>query len=196
MRRTGHSMDGKDMQMQRWMLVAVSCVLLSACVSDGPVVRGNGSDRAIGWLHGNCIALEDARARVGTRVAVVTLGEAQQVVAAKVAGRALDTKACPALFGDRKDVNLGSGLAFYQVDAGPGVEWGIGVVQMGGDRELSVPELLDTNGDGRRDAFGRCATSEGVRFAVWDDEARQGAPLWTGYYYLGYDTEADCPEDR
>ncbi|MGQ4659954.1 hypothetical protein [Lysobacter sp. F6437] len=183
------------MQMQKWILVAVGCALLSACVSDSPVVRGNGSDRAIGWLHGNCIALEDARVRVGTRVAVVTLGETQQVVAARVTGRALDTDACPALLDDRKDVNSGSGLAFYQVDADPEVELGIGVAQMGGDHELSVAELLDTNGDGQRDSFSRCATAEGVRFSVWADETQHGAPLWTGYYYLGYDTEADCPED-
>jgi len=187
-------MDGKDMQVQGWMLVAVSCALMSACVSCSPIVRDKDPDRAIGWLHGNCLALEDARARVGTRVAVVMLGETQQVVAARVTGSALDTEACPALLEDRRDINLGSGLTFYQVDADSEGELGIGVIQTGGDRKLTVAELLDTNGDGRRDGFGRCATSEGVQFSVWADEARHGTPLWTGYYYLGYDTEADCPE--
>ena len=181
--------------MQRWMLVTVSCALLSACVSGNGVSRGDGPDRAIGWLHGNCLALEDASARVGQEVAVVMLGEEQQVMTAQVTGTANDGGECIALTDDRRDTNLRTGLTFYKVDAAPELELGIGVVQTGGNRQLNTPELLDTNGDGRRDAFGRCATSEGVRFVVWADEARQEVPLWTGYYYLGYDTEADCPEE-
>lgn len=182
--------------MQRWMLVTVSCALLSACVSGNGVSRGDRPDRAIGWLHGNCLALEDASARVGQEVAVVMLGEEQQVMTAQVTGTANDGGECIALTDDRRDTNLRNGLTFYKIGADAQVELGIGVVQAGGSRALTVSELLDTNGDGRRDSFSHCTTSEGVQFSVWTDEARSGAPMWTGYYYLGYDIEANCPEDR
>ena len=182
--------------MKKWIpvLVVIVCTLLSACASSDPAVRETGPDRVIGWLHGNCLALDDVSIPAGAQVVVVTLGEPEKVVVVNVTGRALGAESCPPLLDDRKDVNLDSGLAFYQVDADPVVELGIGVVQPGGDRELSVTELLDINGDGRRDSFSHCNTSEGMQFSVWADKAGRRTPLWTGYYYLGYDIEANCPE--
>ena len=170
------------MRTKTWLpaLLAVCCALVTACVADDTLVRGTEADLATGWLHGNCLAL----------------GEVQQVVTAKVTGRADGAGECLALLDDRRHANLASGLAFYTIDVDAEMELGIGVVQTAGSRALTVMELLDTNGDGRRDGFGRCSTSEGVRFSVWADKVGLGTPLWTGYYYLGYDTEADCPENR
>ena len=186
------------MRTKTWLpaLLAVCCALVSACVADDTLVRDTEADLATGWLHGNCLALDDAEVRAGSPVAVVRLGEVQQVVTAKVTGRADGAGECLALLDDRRHANLASGLAFYTIDVDAEMELGIGVVQTAGSRALTVMELLDTNGDGRRDGFGRCSTSEGVRFSVWADEVGLGTPLWTGYYYLGYDTEADCPENR
>ena len=185
------------MRTKTWMpaLLAVCCALVSACVADDTLVRDTEADHATGWLHGNCLALDDAEVRAGSPVAVVGLGEVQQVVTAKVTGKADGAGECLALLDDRRHANLASGLAFYTIDVDPEMELGIGVVQTAGSRALTVMELLDTNGDGRRDIFSHCATSEGVRFSVWAEEVGRGAPLWTGYYYLGYDMEADCQED-
>jgi hypothetical protein len=39
-----------------------------------------------------------------------------------------------------------------------------------------------------------CVTSEGVKFSAWEGEPYRGTPLWSDYYYLGYDVEPNCPE--
>ena len=68
-------------------------------------------------------------------------------------------------------------------------------------RRIVVPETvrapedaLDIDQDGRRDVFEHCASSEGVRFRVRSAGPGTAATLWSGYYYLGYDVEADCPD--
>ena len=55
-------------------------------------------------------------------------------------------------------------------------------------------QLTDLDGDGKRDTFTSCSTSEGVNFSVWNGEAYKSKLIWSDYYYLGYDSEADCPE--
>lgn len=178
------------------MAIAVACVLPGCASGDRSLRKAEnaGSNRAIGWLHGNCLALAGSKPRIGSQVAVVALGDVQRIVAARITGKAVGADECIPLLDDRRAGNLREGLAFYRIDADAPVELGIGVVQSHADPVPAVSDLLDTNGDGRRDTFSHCATSEGVQFSVWADEARRETPLWSGYYYLGYDTEADCPE--
>ena len=65
------------MRTKTWLpaLLAVCCALVSACVADDTLVRDTEADLATGWLHGNCLALDDAGVRAGSPVAVVRLGE-------------------------------------------------------------------------------------------------------------------------
>ena len=53
----------------------------------------------------------------------------------------------------------------------------------------------DVNSDGHQDYFTECSTSEGVQFNVWSGSPYKGKALWSAYYYLGYDTEPNCPEN-
>jgi hypothetical protein len=55
---------------------------------------------------------------------------------------------------------------------------------------------LDLDGNGTPEGFRTCASGEGLHLTVWYGEPLATARLWHGYFYLGYDTEADCaPQD-
>lgn len=144
-------------------------------------------------MHGNCLALAGPDVRIGSDVAVLAFGDTDRVISARVSGKPDDADACPALLDERREVNLQNGQNFYLVHAEGPVELGVGVLRSDSSRIFFAEDLLDTDGDGRRDMFTHCTTSEGVRFWVWSKEAYRGEPLWSGYYYLGYDTEPDCP---
>jgi hypothetical protein len=175
--------------------MAISCALLPACVS-GRIV-GNSSDlRAsatrIGWLHGPCIALDHGGVAPGTEVTVVALGGPQRVLSAHIGGHA-SSDACPALQEDRREANLAGGLSFYRIEPLDEAMLAIGVVgALPVDASGAAPDL---DGDGRSDTFGHCATAEGVRFFVRAGPESRGKPLWSGYYYLGYDLQPDCPDE-
>ena len=65
-----------------------------------------------------------------------------------------------------------------------------------GDKEDSTrtgKKLLDLNGDGHKDTFYSCSTAVGIQFSLWDRLAYKSHLIWSGYYYLGYDTEENCP---
>lgn len=105
--------------------------------------------------------------------------------AARIQGRADGPDGCPALLEDRRDANRAHRLSFYRVEP---------ALLSGSLPPADADAVLDTNGDGRRDTFSQCTTAEGVQFSVWADDVGQGEPLWSGYYYLGYDVQPDCPE--
>jgi hypothetical protein len=72
------------------------------------------------------------------------------------------------------DVSLGFGL----VDPPPGL--------------AAAGAMPDLNGDGTAEGFRSCASGEGLHLTVWYGEPLTTSRLWHGYYYLGYDSEADC----
>lgn len=176
-------------------LAATACFLLTACVSAAtPSTRERPLEAPppIGWLHGSCIALAAADVAIGTGVVLVSLdGPRQALTSGRISGRADDTASCPALLEDRRAANRANALSFYRIKPAPTTELAIGVLS--GHSDLAdVDVVLDTNGDGRRDTFSQCSTAEGVQFSVWADKAGSGEPLWSSYYYLGYDVQPDC----
>jgi hypothetical protein len=50
----------------------------------------------------------------------------------------------------------------------------------------------DLDGDGRREYFRECTSSEGVHLSVWTGKPLVGRRRWHEYYSLGYDVEPDC----
>lgn len=168
----------------------LACLLLSACAS--VVKQDAGGPPPIGWVHGPCIALAEADAAPGTGAVVVMLDGPQQVVHAKVGRRAGPGDACPALDDDRREVNVADGLSFYLIE--PDASDGLAIGVLVPAPVMAPDDALDIDRDGRRDVFEHCATSEGVRFRVRSGAPGAGETLWSGYYYLGYDVEADCPD--
>jgi hypothetical protein len=50
----------------------------------------------------------------------------------------------------------------------------------------------DVDGDGKRELFMRCASTEGLHFTVWTGRTRR----WHVYLYLGYDVEPNCTAEE
>jgi hypothetical protein len=148
-------------------------------------------EHRVGWLDSMCLAIDNPSLQPDSPVAIVGLADAPSLIDARIVGTTTSSAICPALLGDRRAINIGKGLSFYEVRLPPDarVELAIGVI---GDT-ARVGSGIDISGDGVADRFTQCATSEGVSFAVWSGMPYQGSPLWSGYYYLGYDTESTCP---
>jgi hypothetical protein len=54
----------------------------------------------------------------------------------------------------------------------------------------------DLDGDGKKEYFRACTSSEGVHLTVWTGRPLTGVRRWHQYHYLGYDVDPDCrPED-
>jgi hypothetical protein len=93
-------------------------------------------------------------------------------------------------------MNAKPGISFYalETESVGSTDMGIGIVEP--PASLAVVNGLarvDLNQDGQSEVFSSCATSEGIKFAVWTGKAYQGEPRWSGYYYLDYDLRPTCP---
>jgi hypothetical protein len=157
-----------------------------------PAATGSPSlEQRIGWVHGSCLAIADKMLALDTPVAIVSFDDTPSVIDARVGGLTMSSERCPALLDDRRVANVTKGWSFYELrlPPAPTVDLGIGVT--GDVRRVNAG--IDVSGDGIADMFTQCATSEGISFAVWSGTPYQGTPLWSAYYYLGYDTTATCP---
>ena len=93
-------------------------------------------------------------------------------------------------------MNAKPGMSFYALETGS-----VGVSDMGFGIVTPPPNpgvvnglaRVDLDQDGRNEVFSSCATSEGIKFAVWTGKAYQGEPRWSGYYYLDYEMKPTCP---
>jgi hypothetical protein len=93
----------------------------------------------------------------------------------------------------------GAPNTIYALDPGGiGDEAGFGFGIIAAPPDLTSGELpqLDIDGDGVIERFSSCASSEGLHLTVSSGEPPKGVEIWHAYYYLGYDTEADCPPEE
>ncbi len=150
----------------------------------------------IGWFQGPCLAIPNQHLARGTSVALVIMGEPQKVQQARSLEQTTDPKTCKALIEGRATMNTKPGMFFYALEAGSvgPTDMGIGIVEPPA-RVAVVNGLaqVDLDQDGQSEVFSSCATSEGIKFAVWTGRANQREPRWSGYYYLGYDLQPTCP---
>ena len=183
-------------------IVLLCATMMAACDSRDRSVQGkldSGYDfnAHIGWLHGNCLAIKAPGLKRGTKLSVVSLGKPQASSEAEIIQRTESGEECYALRQERKDVNSSEGNVFYTVvpASKSRLELAIGIIGLkGGLKTTDGTVHTDLNGDGHEDYFTECSTSEGVQFNVWSDAPYKNKALWSAYYYLGYDTEPNCPE--
>jgi hypothetical protein len=142
----------------------------------------------LGWVTGSCLAIANQSLPPGSPITVASLDDKAAIVDGRVGGVTASEAICPALLPDRR-VHNASKWSFYELKLSAPVDLGIGVI----GEARAVTGGLDLNGNGAPEKFTQCASSEGVWFRVWSGPAYQGTPLWSGYYYLGYDTEVTCP---
>jgi hypothetical protein len=126
-------------------------------------------EKNIGWLHGTCLAIKNDSLQPGTKITLIKFTEPQSILKTVLQGQATA----------ESETNI----------------MAIGIV--GQDIAISIEDKnakTDLNADGVPEVFSSCQTSEGMKFFVWSAESYQGSPLWSDYYYLGYDMQPNCPE--
>ncbi len=161
--------------------------------------RGTGSTKQIavapvfGWLDGRCFATLEDISEPGQDILVVGLDDPQSISNAQVVGPAT-AEACGPLSSDRRERNEAEGLKFYTVTSEQSFGLAIGV--MGRIYQSNIKDgvaRVVLSGEGVFSQFTHCATGDGISFDVWASAPYEQAPVWTGFYYLGYDVERNCP---
>lgn len=142
----------------------------------------------IGWFHGNCLAIQNPDIQKGSEINLVSTGDKVTVIKAKIMEKVFDDTHCWPLSADRRHVNVDTGkVSFYRLFTDTELNLGIGIMVNQGNES----EILDINRDGVTDKLYSCASSEGIHFKVYNGTTDR--LIWAGYYYLGYDIEANCP---
>jgi hypothetical protein len=168
------------------MLIAVT----AGCRAESPASQVGLAlplEQRVGWVNGSCLAIMNSALPAAAAVTVVALDDAPAIIAGTIVGATTSSKVCAPLLDDRRRSN--DKWSFYEVRLDGKADVGIGVA----GHVTRVDEGIDLTGDGMPEQFTKCTTAEGLSFRVWSGKPYTGIPVWSGYYYLGYDTEADCP---
>jgi hypothetical protein len=178
-------------------LCVISCgfaVALAALVAAGPAAAADGQAGRVGVVYRGALddlrlAIADESLPLGSRIAIVTAPDGVVLCCAVVGASYI-------LRPDEFDpVHLDDeGKTTYALDAGEiagDLSLGFGLVDPPADFP-ATGAMPDLNGDGRAEGFRSCASGEGLHLTVWYGEPLTTSRLWHGYFYLGYDTEADC----
>jgi hypothetical protein len=124
------------------------------------------------------------------------MDEPQKVEQTRTLDQTTDPIACKALMPERAKMNAKPGISFYKLETGRlgPTDMGIGIVEAPASLAVENGQArVDLNKDGQNEVFSSCATTEGIKFAVWTGKAYQGESRWSAYYYLGYDMQPNCP---
>lgn len=151
-------------------------------------------NRHIGWVHGRCLAIKRTDLSAGMVVQVVALESPQRTMKTSVTSVATHDSGCLALLPDRGKINQKKGRSFYILDLPEGVNFlAVGVLDYEGEL-LPVADgvRMDLDRDGKQEAAGFCQTSEGMKFFLLPVDQSGAPPIWSDYYYLGYDTKPTC----
>jgi hypothetical protein len=178
------------------IIAAVSCGRVNEPGQHAAVGAAFPFSERIGWLHGPCLAISNPNLAHGTAVALVIAGEPQKVQQARIQERTESPATCQALMEGRARVNAKPGMSFYALETGSvgSTDMGFGLVAPPANPAVvNGLARVDLDQDGHSEVFSSCATSEGIRFAVWTEKAYQGESRWSGYYYLDYEMKPTCP---
>lgn len=201
------AIDGSRSKPRTWPVVLCAAILILIAVN---VSCGRASEpgkhaavaaafrfgERVGWFHGPCVAISNPHLARGTPVTLVIMGEPQKVQPARIQEQTASTKTCQALMEGRDTIDAKRAMSFYTLEAGSAgpTDMGIAIVAPPmNPRIVNGLARVDLDQDGHNEVFSSCATSEGIKFAVWTEKAYQGEPRWSGYYHLDYDQKPTCP---
>jgi hypothetical protein len=182
-------MGRRTVRMVALWITITAAFTVSSCSRREPAPPA--IEHRIGWLESNCLAIDNAMLEAGTPVTIVVFDDPQSIAEGRVLATTLSAEHCGALREERRAANTAKGMSFYRVASADARTIGLGIAIVGAVSR--VGSGIDIDRDGKADQFTQCTTSEGISFAVWNAAPYQGMPLWSGYYYLGYDTERTCP---
>lgn len=181
------------------LLIFIATIALTACgenINSNKKTSEFDANKNIGWMHGHCLVIENATLKPGTNINIISLGQTQVHLQAKIKAKVKEEVNCVPLLSDRKDVNQTPERNFYIVDIAKEHEeiLAIGVVNSN-THFTTVKGLVqaDINNNGTIELFTSCSGSEGINFSLQEKQGDKSKTLWESYYYLGYDIKPDCP---
>lgn len=151
-----------------------------ACSKNNPNIGATeiiNYENATGWLHKNCLAIKNKNIPNGALVTIVLLDKPQNISQATVQSKTTDSKKCLPLLEDRRKINISSGYSFYLINSELDINLGIAL----------IGEIKNI----KKYAFDYCTTTEGILYSLKKID-QSDDKLWSGYYYLGYESKATC----
>lgn len=178
---TGRITEGEHESF--FYLILVSILGISACtqntqLSSTQQTSSEPDSESIGWTDGACLAIKNASLQPNQSIWWLETNQANPARRIKLVAPSSDPAVCPALLPDRAEINRSTGYYFYALAGAK--EFGLGIAFI----EQPASEQYESTS---------CLSSEGL---VFNAKPKNGAVLqaWSGYYYLGYDTESTCAE--
>lgn len=145
-----------------------------------------------------CFRIKNANLSEGESVSIITsISEFPQKVLETTVEKKLE-KSCVSHDSDTGDSNVGKDSYYSLIlndknSQNSEVGIGIGIIQL--QKKARVQNNLarvDLNEDGKAEFFRLCASNEGLHLTIWTGKPLIGKRIWHYYYYLHYDTVADC----
>jgi len=145
-----------------------------------------------------CLAVFNPSVAPGTRVALVDEPESPEspsVTAASVGERL--SQPCDQGLADPNDAGVAP--SFYQIATADGTPPPTRIVFAILDPPGPVAARdghveADLDGDGAKESFRVCNSSENVHFLIWTGSPAEARLRWRGHYYVGYDMTPSCTE--
>jgi hypothetical protein len=147
-----------------------------------------------------CLASHNPSMSAGTRVTLVDQPapglafDTPTVAEATVAERVAD---CDNRHMFSTELSL-SGPTYYRLRSDSewrGNSYAFAIIRSGGVVAVKGNNVEgDLDGDGTKESFRMCLSSEGAHYQVWTGEPLTGRPRWHWYVYAGYDTDPNCTE--
>jgi len=174
------------------MFTLISCVPTQKTNTEKQI-NNDSSHEMFGWFSATCFASVNDNLKPDEKILVINLEDPQSVSSATIIGPAT-TENCGPLAKDRRERNTSEGLYFYQVENKTDFNLAIGII---GKVSLIKTEsgkiYADLGDDGTFEQFSFCTTNDGISFDIWSSKPYETPPKWSGFYYLGYDVERNCP---
>jgi len=147
-----------------------------------------------------CLRTKNGNLAVNTPVSIIiSLDEPPPKVLTGIVKKKLD-KSCARRASETGDENPGKNF-YYSLalseKAAEELSFEVGIAVIGSQKSIQIQNNLasvDLNADGTPKFFRRCAGSEGLFFTVWMGKPLEGKRIWHSFYYLDYDTDANCDE--
>jgi hypothetical protein len=136
-----------------------------------------------------CLTINNSAPTPGTQVSLVALSAPQMIAQAEVLkANSVNCTKTDANDADsnRYELRMLHGEPRFSFPA---------VAILNGAHPLTIARGLasaDLDGDGHREYFRECTSSEGVHLSAWTGKPLVGKRRWHKYYYLGYDVEPNC----
>ena len=139
-----------------------------------------------------CLEIRNSKIPVNTQIRILNVSPPQTTTTARVESK---DESCA---GDNTAENPLYGYV-VKLDGGPDTLQmpSVGILNFKGEFHKDGDWLsADLDREGQPQYFRACASSEGIHFTLWTGKPLSGSLRWHQYYFLGYDTSANCTAEE